>query len=70
MQEEEIVKFDKEERERERKSLEPHIIIHPTCANLISLASLRLTRKPAQMSRRKNPQAVFQERSQYPCGFD
>ena len=70
MQEEEIAEFGKEQRERERESLQPHTIINSTCANLIGSAGVRLTTKSAQVSRRKNPQAVFEESYQYPCGFD
>ena len=55
----------KREREREKKKvLAAHIIVDSTCDNLTDSAGLRLTTHAAQVSRRKNPQAVFQEKSQ------
>ena len=72
VQEEETVEFGKgeKERKRERESLQSHIIINSTCANLIGSVGVRLTTKSAQVSRRKNPQAVFEESHQYPCDFN
>ena len=72
MQKEEIVEFGKKEieSERERKSLQPHIIINSACANFIDSAGLRIARKNnVYVASKKNPLAVFQRENPIPPWF-